>query len=104
MECSMNNNRILKSKIIYSGLLIFCSVLFLSCENFLNVGDVKEAIEKAIYIANSECPVATLEEPIMQTGGVPKNSAIIITFTKSIKTETFENNFFIEDSKGNSLK
>lgn len=104
MECVMNHNRIFKSKIFYSVLIFVCTILFFSCENFLDSGDVKEAIDKAIYIANSECPEATLEEPVFQDGGLPKNRAIIITFTKSINTETFDDNFFIEDTKGNSLK
>ena len=84
MECVMNHNRFSKSKIFYSVLIFVCTILFFSCENFLDSGDVKEAIDKAIYIANSECPEATLEEPVFQDGGLPKNRAIIITFTKSI--------------------
>ncbi len=104
MECVMNNNRIFKSKIIFTVLLFVFTTLFFSCKNFLEGGDVKEAIDKAIYIANNECPEATLEEPVFQDGGLPKNRAIIITFTKSINTETFDDNFFIEDTKGNSLK
>ena len=104
MECVMNYNRFFNPKIFYPIFILVCTTLFFSCENFLNGGDVKEAIDKAIYIANNECPVATLEEPVMQSGGVPKNSAIIITFTKSMNPETFDNNFYIEDSKGNSLK
>ena len=100
----MNYNRFFNPKIFYPIFILVCTTLFFSCENFLDSGDVKEAIDKAIYIANSECPVATLEEPILQSNGVPKNSAIIITFSKSMNTQTFDNNFYIEDSKGNSLK
>ena len=100
----MNNNCLLKSKVIYSVLLLVCTVIFFSCDNFLQGGEVKEAIDKAIYIANSECPVATLEEPTFQDSGLAKNRAIIITFTKSINPETFNPNFKIEDTKGNDLK
>ena len=100
----MVNNRLLNFKSVIICCVLFSAVLFSSCENFMNGGDVKAAIDKAIYIANSECPVATLEEPILQSNGVPKNSAIIITFSKPMNPETFDNNFYIEDSKGNSLK
>lgn len=100
----MENNRLLYFKSVIICCVLFSAVLFSSCENFMNGGDVKAAIDKAIYIANSDCPVATLEEPILQSNGVPKNSAIIITFSKPMNPETFDNNFYIEDSKGNSLK
>ena len=69
MECVMNYNRFFNPKIFYPIFILVCTTLFFSCENFLNGGDVKEAIDKAIYIANSECPVAAIEEPVMQSGG-----------------------------------
>ena len=79
----MNHNRLSISKIIYSVLIFVFTVLFFSCENFLDSGDVKEAIDKAIYIANSECPVATVEEPIFQNEGVEKNKAICSSIISS---------------------
>lgn len=99
----MNSNRFL-NKVLYSILFLAFTTLFYSCENFLNSSDVKEAIDKAIYIANSECPVATVEEPLLQDSGLPKNRAIVISFTKAMDPKTFDANFSIEDEKGNNLK
>ena len=103
MECVMNYNRFFNPKIFYPVFILVCTTLFFSCENFLDGGDVKEAIDKAIYIANSECPVATVE-PVFQDGGLPKNRAIIISFTKSMDPSTFNDNFKIEDSQETDLK
>ncbi len=103
MECVMNHNRIFKSKIFYSVFIFVCTILFFSCENFLDSGDVKEAIDKAIYIANSECPVATLEEPIFQNEGVEKNKAIVISFTLPVDPDTFINSLQIVDSANENL-
>lgn len=99
----MNHNRFSKSKIFYSVLIFVCTILFFSCENFLDSGDVKEAIDKAIYIANSECPVATLEEPTFQDAGVEKNKAIVISFTLPVDPDTFINSLQIVDSANENL-
>lgn len=104
MECVMNYNRFFNPKIFYPIFILVCTTLFFSCENFLNGGDVKEAIDKAIYIANNECPVATLEEPIFTDEGLPKNRAICISFTKSMNPKNFDDYFDIKDSNNKSLK
>ena len=102
MECVMKNNRIFKQS--YITLLLTFTFLIYGCSNFLDSSDVKEAIEKAIYIANNECPVATLEEPIFTDEGLPKNRAICISFTKSMNPEKFDDYFDIKDSNNKSLK
>ena len=100
----MENNRLLNFKSVIICCVLFSAVLFSSCENFMNGGDVKAAIDKAIYIANSECPVATLEEPIFTDEGLPKNRAICISFTKSMNPKNFDDYFDIKDSNNKSLK
>ena len=66
----MNNNRFSNQKIFYSIFIFVCTTLFFSCENFLNGGDVKEAIDKAIYIANNERPGGANEGPAVPSGEV----------------------------------
>ena len=75
-----------------------------ACKNFLNAANVKEDIEKHIYIANHECPVAKVEEPAFSDEGVAKNKSIIISFSKSMKTDNFIEKLSITDSSGKDLK
>ena len=79
------------------------SLALTSCENFLKGSSVKDDLEKKIYIANHDCPVATVEEPPFVDGGVEKNRAIVISFTMAMDPETFTGNYSIKDSEGNSL-
>lgn len=79
------------------------SLVLTSCENFLKGSSVKDDLEKKIYIANHDCPVATVEEPPFTDAGVPQNTSIVISFTMPMDPETFVKSFNIEDSEGNSL-
>lgn len=85
-------------------LILAGCLFFTSCENFLNGENIKEDIVKQIYIANNDCPVANVEEPAFSDSGVARNKAIIISFTKAIKPETFASSYTITDSQGNNLK
>ena len=64
-------------------LLPAIALLFISCENFLDGGDVKEEIERAIYIANPQCPEATVEPAFSETG-LARNRAIIVNFSMPV--------------------
>ena len=87
---------------IFGATLIFTTLC--SCKNFLNAGKVKEEIEKQIYIANNDCPVPLVEEPVFADEGVAKNKAIIISFSKSMKIDNFDECLTITDSNGVNLK
>ena len=76
--------------------------MFTACENFLDNGNVKEEIEHAIYIANHECPEATVE-PAFSDTGLPKNRAVIVTFSLPVNPESFNNSYDIKDEDGKSL-
>ncbi len=96
----------MKKSIFFSvviSLTLLSGLFFTGCENFLNGGDIKDKIEKEIYIANNDCPVATVEEPVFSDGGVAKNKSIIVSFTKAIKPETFAKSYKITDSQGKDL-
>lgn len=86
------------------GMVLLSGFIFSGCENFLNGENIKEQIKKDIYIANNECPVANVEEPAFSDSGVARNKAIVISFTKAIKPETFASSYTITDSQGNNLK
>lgn len=91
-------------KILYWGaLLCVVALLCASCENFLSGSKVKDDLEKAILIANSECPVATVEEPAFSDTGVARNKTIVISFTMPMDPATINGNYAIKDSEGNSL-
>lgn len=97
----------MKKTLVTSLLTILaCASLSLaltSCENFLKGSSVKDDLEKKIYIANHDCPVATIEEPPFVDGGVEKNRAIVISFTMAMDPSTINGNYTIKDSEGNSL-
>lgn len=84
--------------------LIFAGCLFCTaCENFLNGDNIRDEIVDQIYIANHDCPVATVEEPVFSDSGVARNKAIIVSFTMAIDPQSFENSYQITDSLGNNL-
>ena len=83
---------------------LFLTLLFSSCENFMDSSSVQDEIQKAIYIANHECPVATVEEPPFSDEGVAKDKAIKISFSIPVDPTTFEENYTIKDSNGKDLK
>lgn len=87
--------------IIICGGLLFS--LLVSCDNFLNAGKIKDEIEYAIYVSNNECPVAKVEEPVFSDAGVAKNTAIRISFTMPMDTQSFYENYQIVDYGGESL-
>ncbi len=93
----------LSVKCILVGVFSLFSLLFISCENFMD-SSVKDEIVNDIYIANNECPVAKVEEPIMTDKGVEKNKAIVISFSIPVDPKTFDSNFKIVDSAGYDLK
>ena len=62
----------LSVKCILVGVFSLFSLFFFSCENFMD-SSVKDEIVNDIYIANNECPVAKVEEPLMTDKGVEKN-------------------------------
>ena len=97
----------MKKTLVTSLLTILaCASLSLaltSCENFLKGSSVKDDLEKKIYIANHDCPVATIEEPPFVDGGVEKNRAIVISFTMAMDPSTIDGNYTIKDSEDNSL-
>ena len=78
------------------------ALLFISCENFLDGGDVKEEIEQAIYIANHQCPEATVEPAFSETG-LARNRAIIVNFSMPVNPQTFNSSYDIKDENGKSL-
>ena len=85
------------------GALLCVVLLFVSCENFLSGSKVKDDLEKAVLIANSECPVATVEEPAFSDTGVARNKTIVVSFTMPMDPATINGNYTIKDSEGNSL-
>lgn len=92
----------IKTTVLWGALL--CVVLLcVSCENFLSGSKVKDDLEKAVLIANSECPVATVEEPAFSDTGVARNKTIVISFTMPMEPSTINGNYAIKDSEGNSL-
>lgn len=93
----------LSVKCILVGVFSLFSLFFFSCENFMD-SSVKDEIVNDIYIANNECPVAKVEEPIMTDKGVEKNKAIVISFSIPVDPKTFDQNFKIIDSAGYDLK
>lgn len=102
MERIYYNHLPVKSIII--GVFSLLVVLFFSaCENFMD-SSVKDEIVNEIYIANNECPVAKVEEPVMTDHGVAKNKAIVISFSKAVDPKTFNNSFKIVDSAGYDLR
>ena len=93
-----------KVKSVFVGVFsLFFALLFSSCENFMD-SSVKDEIVNDIYIANNECPVAKVEEPIMTDHGVAKNKAIVISFSIAVDPKTFNDNFKISDSAGYDLR
>ena len=96
-------NRIRVKTLFIVGFSLFTSLLFFSCENFLD-STIKDEILNDIYIANHECPEATIEEPVMTDKGVAKNKAIVISFSIPVDPKTFDENFKIIDSAGYDLR
>ena len=88
----------------FSALIVIFCVLVSSCSNFMGGSDLKNELDRKIKISNSVCPEAKVEEPVFQDAGVSKNKKIIISFTKSMNTQTFWQNLSITDSLGNNLK
>ncbi len=84
-------------------LILIAGLFFTSCENFLNGENIKDDLVKQIYIANHDCPVATVEEPVFSDNGVARNKAIIVSFTMAIDPQSFANSYQITDSLGNNL-
>ncbi len=92
---------IINSSIVF--ILILLSLICSSCENFLDGDNIRDEIVDQIYIANHDCPVATVEEPVFSDSGVARNKAIIVSFTMAIDPQSFENSYQITDSLGNNL-
>ena len=88
---------------LLGGFLLCAVLLTTGCENFLSGSKVKDELEKAVLIANSECPVATVEEPAFSDTGVARNKTIVISFTMPMDPATINGNYAIKDSEGNSL-
>lgn len=84
-------------------LILIAGLFFTSCENFLNGENIKDDLVKQIYIANHDCPVATVEEPVFSDSGVARNKAIIVSFSMAIDPQSFANSYQITDSLGNNL-
>ncbi|MBO4532286.1 MAG: hypothetical protein J5726_01115 [Treponema sp.] len=93
-----------KSLRVFSALVVTFCVLVSSCSNFMDGSDLKNELDRKVKIAKSVCPEAKVEEPVFQDAGVAKNKKIIISFTKSMNTQTFWENLSITDSLGNNLK
>ena len=93
-----------KTLTFFSLLAAALCVFISSCSNFMGGSDVKNDLDKKSRSANSVCPQAKVEEPVFQDAGVAKNKRIIISFTKSMNTQTFWQNLSITDSLGNNLK
>lgn len=85
-------------------IISIISLSFISCENFLSGSKLINNMEEQIYIANHEQPVARIISPVTSPNGDYKNTSIIITFTKAINIETFNDNCFITNSTGESVK
>ena len=94
MERIYYNHLPVKS-IIIGVFSLLAALFFSSCENFMD-SSVKDEIMNDIYIANNECPVAKVEEPVMTDHGVAKNKAIVISFSIAVDPKTFDNNFKIK--------
>ena len=103
MERIYYNHLPVKSFVIVIFTL-FLTILFSSCENFMDSSSVKDEILEQIYINNHECPVAKEVVPAYDNNGVAKDTSIQITFSIPVDPTTFEENYTIEDSKGNNLK
>ena len=95
-------NRITVKTVFIVGFCLFTSLLFFSCENFLD-STIKDEILNDIYIANHESPEAKVEEPQFADAGVAKDKSIIITFSIPVDPNTFKESFQIIDTEGNSL-
>ena len=91
-------------KIGVGAAFVGVAIIFCACENFMKGADVKKELERQIYIAGQDCPVAKVEEPAWTNDGVGKNRAIIISFTKSMATENFLDCLTITDEMGNDIK
>ena len=87
---------------------VLFAVLFLaisSCSyNNLNSDESVKSLDNEVTHDSFASPVATIEAPSFFEGGVPKNTNLIISFTKAIDKETFWNCLIITDSMGKSLK
>ena len=88
----------------FSLLAVTFCVLVSSCSNFMDGSNLKNELDRKVKIANSICPQAKVEEPVFQDAGVARNKKIIISFTKSMNTQSFWKNLSITDSLGNNLK
>ena len=79
MERIYYNHLPVKSFVIVIFTL-FLTILFSSCENFMDSSSVKDEILEQIYINNHECPVAKEVVPAYDNNGVAKDTSIQITF------------------------
>lgn len=94
-------NRFFRSIIaVLGGALVLMGLA--SCENFMDASAKKE-IEDAIYVANHECPKATVQEPVFSNSGVEWNKTIIISFSMPVNPQTLTGNYDIVDSNGKSV-
>lgn len=88
----------------FLGLLITLLILIISsCTSYLDT-ETKDRIVPKINIPNHTYAVASLEEPIFMEEGVPKNKAIVISFSLPMDPSVFMENLNITDSLGNNLK
>ncbi len=90
------------TKVVKFFSTVVLILMAVSCSNFMKA-DLKKDIERKIFIANNECPAATVEEPNFENAGVPRNKSIIVSFSLAIDPDTFNSNYDIKDSKGKSL-
>ncbi len=88
---------------IFCFLISLCFFAFSGCSNFLDE-NVKASINHELSIPEYDLPVAKIEEPAFFEEGVPKNKAIIISFSKPVDPQTFEESFTIKDELSNNLK
>lgn len=92
------------TKLAFIFVVAISSFAAISCDNFMESGDFIENLSDSVWNATHECPVAKIISPVYSATGDNRDKSIVITFTKSINPDTFENGFSIVDDKGNSLR
>ena len=87
-------------------LILFAAsfALVFSCSNGLETGDSIKKLDNEVVSISTSGPVAKIEAPLFFEGGLPKNRTLIISFSKSMDTQSFWTNLIITDSMGKSLK
>ena len=78
--------------------------LVFSCSNGLETGESIKKMDNEVVSTSTQGPVAKIEAPLFFEGGVPKNRTLIISFSKSMDTQSFWSNIIITDSMGKNLK